>query len=135
MLREADTVVAVGWTLADELRDLGAKRVEVMHQRLRPRRCARPARAGGWAVQPVPRGQPHRHAERAGSVEGPCRRCADDPEFAARFVLRFVGPVDHTVLDSIAEAGLAGQRWNASVRWTMRRPCARCSGHACCCCC
>ncbi|HOP44190.1 MAG TPA: glycosyltransferase, partial [Flavobacteriales bacterium] len=30
VLREADTVVAVGWTLADELRDLGAKRVEVI---------------------------------------------------------------------------------------------------------
>jgi hypothetical protein len=33
--------------------------------------------------------------------------CAQDPVFAAKLKLRFVGAVDHTVLASIAEAGLS----------------------------
>ena len=107
VLREADTVVAVGWTLADELRDLGAKRVEVITNGFDPADVPDPPEAVDGRFSLVHVGSLTATRNAPGLWKALAERCAGDPEFAARFVLRFVGPVDHTVLDSIAEAGLA----------------------------
>ena len=107
VLREADTVVAVGWTLADELRDLGAKRVEVITNGFDPADVPDPPEAVDERFSLVHVGSLTATRNAPGLWKALAERCADDPEFAARFVLRFVGPVDHTVLDSIEKAGLA----------------------------
>ncbi|MCB0779276.1 MAG: glycosyltransferase family 4 protein, partial [Flavobacteriales bacterium] len=107
VLREADTVVAVGWTLADELRDLGAERVEVITNGFDPADVPDPPEPVDERYSLVHVGSLTATRNAPGLWKALAKRCADDPEFAARFVLRFVGPVDHTVLDSIEEAGLA----------------------------
>ncbi|MCB0815302.1 MAG: glycosyltransferase, partial [Flavobacteriales bacterium] len=107
VLREADAVVAVGWTLADELRDLGAKQVEVITNGFDPADVPDPPEPVDERYSLVHVGSLTATRNAPGLWKALAQRCADDPEFAARFVLRFVGPVDHTVLDSIAEAGLA----------------------------
>lgn len=108
VLTEADRVLTVSWRWADELRALGAKHVEVI--------------TNGYDTDDLPT-PPEAVDERwslvhVGSITATrdvpelwkalAERIRDDAEFRERFVLRFVGGVDHSVLRSLEAAGLMG---------------------------
>jgi len=109
VLTEADQVLTVSWHWAEELRTLGARNVEVI--------------TNGYDPADLP-AQPEPQDERwslvhVGSItatrdvpelwQALAERVRDDAEFRERFVLRFVGGVDHSVLRSLEAAGLMGQ--------------------------
>lgn len=106
VLRTADRVTTVSWHWAQDLLRLGAPHVDVVTNGYDP---------DDVPVPPVP------VEEDLGLVHigslSPTRNapelwralralCDADPAFAARFKLRFVGPVDHSVVRSVEEAGL-----------------------------
>jgi hypothetical protein len=102
----ADRVVTVSWRWAKDLEALGAKEVAVV--------------TNGYDLADLP-GSPVQVDEsyslvHSGSMS-PTRdqpglwrllaeRCAKDKDFADRFVLRFIGPVDAGVIASVQAAGL-----------------------------
>ncbi|MEX1133122.1 MAG: glycosyltransferase [Flavobacteriales bacterium] len=106
VLTEADEVLTVSWHWAEELKALGAKHVQVI--------------TNGYDPADLP-ATPEPQDERwslvhVGSItatrdvpelwQALAERVRDDAEFRERFVLRFVGGVDHTVLRSLEAAGL-----------------------------
>lgn len=106
VLTHADRVVTVSWSWAKDLEALGAKNVEVI--------------TNGYDRDDVPQ-DPLPVDDRFSLVHigsmsatrdlpGVWRALAaigqQDPEFRERFVLRFVGPVDHSVVESATAAGL-----------------------------
>lgn len=106
VLTEADLTLTVSWTWAEELRDLGGKRVEVI--------------TNGFDTDDLPEAAAPLDAEwslvHVGSISGTrdvpelwkalAARIERDAEFRSKFRLRLVGAVDHTVQRSIEEAGL-----------------------------
>lgn len=109
VLREADRVLAVGWTMASDLEELGAKRVQVITNGYDPGDLPIPAEPVDEEFSLVHVGSlpPTRNAPDLWLALK--RLCDGDPGFASRFRLRLVGPVDHTIMQSILEAGLSGQ--------------------------
>lgn len=108
VLREADRVLAVGWTMATDLEELGAKRVQVVTNGYDPGDLPIPAEPVDEEFSLVHVGSlpPTRNAPALWQALNAL--CAADPEFASRFRLRLIGPVDHTIMQSIKEAGLSG---------------------------
>ncbi|MCO5274570.1 MAG: glycosyltransferase [Flavobacteriales bacterium] len=106
VLREADRVLCVSWHWADDLKKLGAKQVEVITNGYDPDDLPSPSEPVDEAFSLVHIGSlsPSRNAPELWRALK--QLCDEDPVFAAKFKLRFVGPVDHTIAESVAEAGL-----------------------------
>lgn len=106
VLRAADRVVTVSWHWAGDLAKLGDRPVDVVTNGFDPADSATgPVPVDdAWSLVHVGAMSPTR------DMPGLWRRlagmCRTDAEFAQRFRLRFVGPVDSGVLASIAAAGL-----------------------------
>lgn len=106
VLTTADRVVTVSWSWAKDLEVLGAKEVEVI--------------TNGFDRDDVPKesvpvddrfslvhiGSMSATRDLPGLWKALAAIAADDPVFRERFVLRFVGPVDHHVVESATAAGL-----------------------------
>jgi len=107
VLREADRTIAVGWTMAAELEALGAKHVDVITNGYDPADVPSPAAPVDEAFSLVHVGSLTATRNAPGLWKALALLCAQDPVFAAKLKLRFVGAVDHSVLASIAEAGLS----------------------------
>lgn len=106
VLTTADRVVTVSWSWAKDLEALGAKEVEVI--------------TNGFDRDDVPKdplplderfslvhvGSMSATRDLPGLWKALAAITAEDPVFRERFVLRFVGPVDHKVVESATAAGL-----------------------------
>lgn len=106
VLREADQVLTVSWHWADDLRKLGAGNVEVVTNGYDPDDLPSPPEPVDEAFSLVHIGSlsPTRNAPELWAALKKIRD--EDPAFAAKFKLRFVGPVDHTIAESVEKAGL-----------------------------
>lgn len=107
VLTEADGVITVSWRWAEELRALGAKRVDVI--------------TNGFDTSDIPSPRAPVDEEwslvHVGSISATrdvpdlwkalAERVRGDAEFRSRFKLRLIGGVDHTVQRSIEDAGLS----------------------------
>ncbi|MCB9170934.1 MAG: glycosyltransferase [Flavobacteriales bacterium] len=109
VLREADLVLAVGWTMAEELRMLGAKQVEVITNGSDPEDVPDPPAPVDRTFSLVHVGSLNAARDVPQLWHALSALVRADPEFGERFTLRFVGAVDHAVLTHIAAAGLAGK--------------------------
>ncbi len=109
VLREADRVITVSWHWAEDLRKLGASNVEVITNGYDPDDLPSPPEPVDDAFSLVHIGSlsPTRNAPELWKALG--KLCDEDPTFAEKLKLRFVGPVDHTIAQSVAEAGLGAQ--------------------------
>lgn len=106
VLTTADRVVTVSWSWAKDLEALGAKNVAVV--------------TNGFDRSDVPKdpvlvddryslvhiGSMSATRDLPGLWKALAAIGAKDPLFRERFVLRFVGPVDHSVVESATDAGL-----------------------------
>jgi glycosyltransferase involved in cell wall biosynthesis len=106
VLQEADQVLTVSWHWADELRALGARHVEVITNGFDPADLPMPPEPldDRWSLVHV--GSITATRDVPALWTALADRLRDDVEFRARFVLRFVGGVDHSVLRSLEAAGL-----------------------------
>lgn len=106
VLREANLVTSVSWHWAEDSRSLGAPKVEVITNGYDPDDLPSPPEPVDDAFSLVHIGSlsPTRNAPELWKALKTI--CDEDPAFAAKFKLRFVGPVDHTIAESVAEAGL-----------------------------
>ena len=106
VLRTADLVTTVGWTWCEELRELGAKEVRVITNGYDPADVPSPPVPVDDAFSLVHVGS-LTSTRNAPALWNALKACCDaDAGFAQRLVLRFVGPVDRSVIDSIEAAGL-----------------------------
>ncbi len=108
VLTEADQVLTVSWHWAEELKALGAKHVEVITNGYDPDDLPTPPEPVDerWSLVHV--GSITATRDVPGLWQVLAERIRNDAEFRERFVLRFVGGVDHTVLRSLESAGLMG---------------------------
>lgn len=106
VLRGADRVITVSWRWADDLARLGARPVDVVTNGYDPDDLPTPSPPVDDAFSLVHIGSlpPSRNAPELWRALKAL--CDADPAFARKFVLRFVGPVDHTIARSVEEAGL-----------------------------
>jgi glycosyltransferase involved in cell wall biosynthesis len=106
VLRACDLVTCVSWHWADDLKKLGARRVQVITNGYDPGDLPSPAEPVDEAFSLVHIGSlsPSRNAPELWAALK--KICDGDPAFAAKFKLRFVGPVDHTIAESVEQAGL-----------------------------
>ncbi len=106
VLREADKVLTVSWHWADDLRKLGASNIEVVTNGYDPDDLPSPPEPLDDAFSLVHIGSlsPTRNAPELWAALK--NICDEDAAFAAKFKLRFVGPVDHTIAESVEAAGL-----------------------------
>ena len=113
VLKEADHTIAVGWTMAAELEALGANHVDVITNGYDPADVSSPPATVDDAFSLVHVGSLSATRNAPELWKALAQLCRQDPAFATKLKLRFVGAVDHTVLASIAGAGLADK-----VEWT-----------------
>jgi len=108
VLREADRVVTVSWSWARDLERLGGRPVEVITNGYDRADIPEPAVAGDdrWSLVHI--GSMSATRDCPALWKALAGLCAKDAEFARRFVLRFVGPVDHSIITSVEAAGLGG---------------------------
>jgi glycosyltransferase involved in cell wall biosynthesis len=108
VLTEADQVLTVSWHWAEELKALGAKHVEVITNGYDPDDLPTPPEPVDerWSLVHV--GSITATRDVPELWQALAERVHTDPEFRERFVLRFVGGVDHSVLRSVEAAGLMG---------------------------
>jgi glycosyltransferase involved in cell wall biosynthesis len=106
VLARADVVLTVGHTLSEELRQLGAKKVEVITNGYDDADVApvRERRAGRFTLAHIGTFTPSRNCPEVWRALADLVR--DDPDFTTDFRLLLVGSVDHSVRQSILEAGL-----------------------------
>jgi len=106
VLREADLVTSVSWHWAADSESLGAPNVEVITNGYDPDDLPSPPEPVDDAFSLVHIGSlsPTRNAPELWKALK--MLCDEDPTFAAKFKLRFVGPVDHTIAESVEQAGL-----------------------------
>ena len=103
----ADVNVAVGWTMAEELKALGSRRTEVITNGYDPDDVPHPPEPVDEQYSLVHVGNLTATRDIPQLWPVLAELCRTDAEFAKRFELRFVGPVDHAVLASIERAGLS----------------------------
>jgi glycosyltransferase involved in cell wall biosynthesis len=108
VLTEADQVLTVSWHWAEELKALGAKHVEVITNGYDPDDLTTPPEPVDerWSLVHVGSITATRDVPELWNALA--QRIRDDDEFRERFVLRFVGGVDHSVLRSLEAEGLLG---------------------------
>lgn len=108
VLTEADQVLTVSWHWAEELKALGAKHVEVITNGYDPEDLPTPPEPVDerWSLVHV--GSITATRDVPELWRALAERVRADAEFRERFVLRFVGGVDHSVLRSLEAAGLMG---------------------------
>ncbi|HMN04345.1 MAG TPA: glycosyltransferase [Flavobacteriales bacterium] len=106
VLRGADRVVTVSWHWAQDLQKLGAKDVAVITNGYDPDDLPPAAEPvdEDYSLVHIGSLSPTRNAPELWAALK--RLCDEDPAFAAKFRLRFVGPVDHTIAESVEAAGL-----------------------------
>lgn len=107
VLTRANVVLTVGHTLANELRQLGANKVEVITNGYDDADVAPGpvARAQKFTLAHIGTFTPSRNCPEVWKALALLVR--DDPDFTHNFRLLLVGSVDHSVKQSIVEAGLA----------------------------
>ncbi|WKZ66346.1 MAG: glycosyltransferase [Flavobacteriales bacterium] len=106
VLASADRVVTVSWRWAKELEALGARDVAVVTNGYDPADLPRAPVQVDEECSLVHAGSMSPTRDQPGLWKLLARLCADDEGFAARFRLRFVGPVDASVIASVNAAGL-----------------------------
>ena len=106
VLQAADKVVTVSWSWAKDLEQLGGRPVEVITNGYDPADVPNPSASMDDAYSLVHIGSmvATRDCPELWNTLGELVRT--DGEFADRFVLRFVGPVDLSVIESATSAGL-----------------------------
>lgn len=107
VLTTADLTLAVGWTLAEELRALGARRVEVVTNGFDREDVPVPAEPLDEALSLVHVGSMNAARDVPEVWKALASLCRADTDMGSRLVIRFVGAVDRKVLDSIEDAGLS----------------------------
>lgn len=107
VVTHADVNVAVGWTMAAELDVLGSRRTEVVTNGFDPADVPAPPVPPDEAYSLVHVGNMTASRNIPALWHALATLCREDADFAQRFTLRLVGPVDQTVLAGVAEAGLA----------------------------
>ena len=109
VIANADVNVAVGWTMAEELKALGAKRTEVITNGYDPDDVPSPPVAldDAYSLVHVGNMTATRDIPQLWPMLAELCRAYDD--FGSKFKLRFIGPVDHGVLASIERAGLSAK--------------------------
>lgn len=106
VLQSADRVITVSWSWARDLEQLGAKEVEVITNGFDPDDVPSPPVPvdEDWSLVHI--GAMSATRDCPALWVRLCALCTSDPEFGRRFRLRFVGPVDHSIIESITSAGL-----------------------------
>ncbi len=106
VLREADLVTSVSWHWASDTRKLGAPKVEVITNGYDPDDLPSPPEPvdDSYSLVHIGSLSPTRNAPELWAALK--RICDEDAAFSAKFKLRFVGPVDHTIAESVEAAGL-----------------------------
>lgn len=107
VVTHTDVNVAVGWTMAAELDALGSRRTEVVTNGFDPADVPSPPMPLDEAYSLVHVGNMTASRDIPQLWSALAALCQEDPAFAQRFTLRFIGPVDQAVLGSLAKAGLA----------------------------
>ncbi|MEO8590489.1 MAG: glycosyltransferase [Flavobacteriales bacterium] len=106
VLQNADRVVTVSWSWAKDLEKLGGRKVEVITNGFDPADIPAPPVPVDEAWSLVHLGAMSATRDCPALWKRLSALCESDPEFAARFKLRFVGPVDHSIMESVRAAGL-----------------------------
>ncbi|MCB0790364.1 MAG: glycosyltransferase [Flavobacteriales bacterium] len=107
VLREADVVVGVGWTMAAELAEPAGRPVEVITNGYDPDDIPEPPVPVDDLFSLVHVGSMNAARDVPMLWRALAGLCRSDASFAERLRLRFVGAVDRSALRSIAAAGLA----------------------------
>lgn len=108
VLTHADRVVTVSWSWANDLEALGAKNVEVITNGFDRADVPEENIAVDDRFSLVHIGSMSATRDLPGLWKALAGIGEVDPTFRERFVLRFVGPVDHSVVESATAAGLSG---------------------------
>ena len=108
VLSTADRVVTVSWSWAKDLGSLGAKNVEVVTNGFDRADVPKTTVALDERNSLVHIGSMSATRDLPGLWRALAAIGEQDPAFRATFVLRFVGPVDHSVVESATAAGLGG---------------------------
>jgi len=107
VLTQADQVVTVSWRWAKDLEALGAKQVAVVTNGYDLADLPSVSIAVDDEYSLVHSGSMSPTRDQPGLWALLARLCASDPVFAKRFKLRFIGPVDASVIASVNAAGLS----------------------------
>lgn len=106
VLTTADRVVTVSWSWAKDLETLGAKHVEVITNGFDRADVPHVHSSVDDRYSLVHIGSMSATRDLPGLWKALATLVQRDPVFNERFVLRFVGPVDHSVVESATAAGL-----------------------------
>ena len=106
VLTTADRVVTVSWSWAKDLEALGAKEVEVITNGFDRDDVPKEPAPVDERFSLVHVGSMSATRDLPGLWKALAAITAEDTVFRERFVLRFVGPVDHKVVESATAAGL-----------------------------
>lgn len=106
VLQAADRVVTVSWSWAKDLSKIGGRPVDVITNGYDPEDVPSPPELvdDAWSLVHVGSMSATRDCPELWAVLA--ELCRSDPEFAKRLKIRFVGPVDRTILDNLSAAGL-----------------------------
>ena len=109
VIANADINVAVGWTMAEELKSLGAKRTEVITNGFDPADVPSPHEAtdDDFSLVHVGSMTSTRNVPQLWKLLA--ELCSSDAMFERKLKLRFVGAIDHAVMASIEATGLSGK--------------------------
>lgn len=106
VLSSADRVVTVSWRWAKDLETLGATQVNVITNGFDRSDVPSPPLPVDDDYSLVHAGSMTATRDQPGLWRLLAAMCGRDAGFAARFKLRFIGPVDHAVMESLRSAGL-----------------------------
>lgn len=106
VLTQADEVVTVSWRWAKDLEALGAKHVAVITNGYDDADLPAQRETIDERYSLVHAGSMSPTRDQPGLWKLLAALCAQDSAFAERFVLRFIGPVDASVIASVKAAGL-----------------------------
>lgn len=106
VVRMADANVAVGWTMAEELKTLGSRSTHVITNGYDPADVPSPPEPTDEAYSLVHVGSMTATRDVPQVWQALERLCSSDADFAARLRIRFIGAVDHGVLSSLEKHGL-----------------------------
>jgi glycosyltransferase involved in cell wall biosynthesis len=127
VLQEADAVVTVSWSWAQDLARIGGRPVEVITNGYDRADVPTPPEPVDerWSLVHV--GSMSATRDLPGLWKGIAAQMEHDAELRERFALRFIGPVDHSVVESATAAGLgehierAGRLSHAEAMRAMQR--------------